>query len=215
MSSKRLKYTFLTAVLLAVVLVVSAVPIATAKSNARNNVEPVDGVAIEELIEKLEPFVTRCDDGTFRLDIPADAKIDTTSKEFKAISAGMRSVNKLIQEGTLLSTSNLAVYSAKDGQFALQDGNRSQFKWRWYGFEVWMDHNTCETLQSCGNIAAIIAAMCAVIPSIPTVAAAAIAAYLGIGAEILGILDNGCGVHLKFAGVSPPVCFYARGQSCG
>ena len=47
----------------------------------------------------------RCDDGTFRLDIPADANIDRSSPEFKAVLAGMSSVNELVREGELVTTS--------------------------------------------------------------------------------------------------------------
>jgi hypothetical protein len=215
MISRTLKYTLATAILLAVMLVISIVPVATAKTDTA--AKPVDGAAIDRMIEKLEPFVTRCDDGTFRLDIPKDAKIDKASREFKTVSAAMGCINKLIQEGTLISTPNLSVYSADDGQFALQSNNRMEFKWRWYGFEFWLDHNTCETLQSYTTIAAYVAFACAAFPSISTPAAIAIGLFLGIGAEILGILDNGCGVHFKFAAAPPPVnfqCFHAAGQTC-
>ncbi len=89
MNSKRLKYTLLTAILVAVVLLVSVVPVAMAKPDtAENQAKPLDGVAVEKMIERLEPYVMRCDDGTFRLDIPKNAKINKTSPEFKAILGG-------------------------------------------------------------------------------------------------------------------------------
>lgn len=209
----KVKYTLLTAILLVFVLLVTMVPVASAKQDAGNNqAKLVDGVAIEKMIEKLEPFVTRCDDGTFRLDIPADAKINRTSKEFKAISQGMNSINQLIREGKLITTPDLTVYSVNESQFVLQDGI-NKYKSRWYGFEIWMNHDVCETVASAASITALAAALTSLV-GVPAPIALVVATLLGVGAEGIRILDNGCGIHLKFIAGTPPILFYARGQSC-
>jgi hypothetical protein len=217
MISRTLKYTLATAILLAVMLVVTVVPVATAKTDtADNQAKLVTDVAIEKMIEKLEPFVTRCDDGTFRLDIPKDAKIDKPSAEFKTVSAAMEGINELIREGELVSTPDLSVYSASDGRFALQSNNRNEFKWRWYGFEFWIDHNVCRYVVEATSIGAIAAELTAFL-GVPLPLATAIAAVLGIGAIIVSNNDNGCGTHLKFYWQNPlypPVLFYASPQTC-
>jgi hypothetical protein len=215
MISRTLKYTLATAILLAVMLVVTVVPVATAKTDTA--AKPVDGAAIDRMIEKLEPFVTRCDDGTFRLDIPKDAKIDKAGREFRTVSAGMAYINSLIQDGTLVSTPNLSVYSANDGQFALQSNNRDEFKWRWYGFEVWICHDCLTTMCYMGEAAAAIAFALALFPSVSTPAAYAVGTCMIVSSRALLILDNGCGVHLKFCpsgGVVPFVPFYFAAQTC-
>jgi hypothetical protein len=84
MNSKRLKYTLLTAILVAVVLLVSVVPVAMAKPDtAENQAKPLDGVAVEKMIERLEPYVMRCDDGTFRLDIPKNPRSTRPARSSK------------------------------------------------------------------------------------------------------------------------------------
>jgi hypothetical protein len=215
MISRTLKYTLATAILLAVMLVVTVVPVATAKTDTADyKAKPVDGVAIEMMIETLEPFVTRCDDGTFRLDIPKGAKIDKTSREFRTVSASMEYVNSLIREGIYVTTSDLSVYSVNDGQFVLQSNNRNEFKPRWYGFEIWLSHPVCQAIEMCclaGDVASIIMA---VIP-----AAAAFALPLGIffiaNWGLLSIWDNGCGIYFKYTtATGVPVPFYFAGQTC-
>jgi len=189
MSSRTLKYTLFTAILLAVMLVVTIVPVAAAKTD--NQAKPVDGAAIDRMIEELEPFVTRCDDGTFRLDIPKDAKIDKASREFKAVSDGMAYVNSLIKEGTLVSTPDLSVYSANDSRFALQSNNRTEFKWRWYGFEIWLSHYWCVQLESGSLEAMAVVLECSLGIGAPL--AVAIAGVIGVGALVVYLNDNGCG----------------------
>ena len=213
MISRTLKYTLATAILLAVMLVVTVVPVATAKTDTA--AKPVDGAAIDRMIEKLEPFVTRCDDGTFRLDIPKDAKIDKTSAEFKTVSAGMEAVNSLIQDGTLVSTPDLSVYSANDGQFVLQSNNRTEFKPRWYGFELWLSHPICQYAQVpllAGDLAALIMAG----TGVGTVIALPLAVFCIASGGLLGIFDDGCGVHMKFTGLPPGTftLFYIASQTC-
>jgi len=212
MISRTLKYTLATAILLAVMLVVTVVPVATAKTDTA--AKPVDGAAIEKMIETLEPFVTRCDDGTFRLDIPEGAKIDKTSAEFKTVSASMEYVNSLIREGIYVTTPDLSVYSVNDGQFVLQSNNRNEYKPRWYGFEIWLSHPVCLAIMTCclaGDIA------CLIMAAIP--AAAPIALPLGIfflaNGGLLGIWDSGCGIHFKYTmAMGVPVPFYFAGQTC-
>lgn len=210
---RTLKYTLLTAVLLAVMLVVSAVPVAAERSNAaKEKAKPADGIAIEKMIEKLEPFVTRCDDGTFRLDIPKDAKINRTSEEFKAILAGMGFTNELVRQGELVTTPDLAVYSVDDSQFILQDGI-NRYKGRWYGFEIWLSHSVCQYIESgvvVGEGAAAIAAATGV--ALPV--AIIIMAGIGVGGALLGIWDDGCGIHFKFFGGAPPIPFHLSAQEC-
>lgn len=218
MISRTLKYTLATAILLAVMLVVTVVPVATAKTDpADNQAKLVTDVAMEKMIETLEPFVTRCDDGTFRLDIPKDAKINKAGREFKTISAGMSYINSLIQEDTLVSTPDLSVYSANDSRFALQSNNRDEFKWRWYGFEVWISHDCLTTMCYMGEAAAAIAFALALFPSISTPAAVAVGTCMIVSSRALLILDNGCGVHLKFSPSGPPLLFtpwYFAAQTC-
>jgi hypothetical protein len=211
MISRTLKYTLLTVILLAAMLVVSAVPVAAANSNAGNNqAKPLNGAAVDNLIEKLEPYVTRCNDGTFRLDIPSDAKINKSSQEFKAILAGMNSVNELIRQGELVTTSDLTVYSVDGSQFVLQDGI-DRFKARWYGFEIWLSHSTCMELEGAGAEVIMSNILVDILP-ISWPLAVAIAAFMGVGAVILVAYDNGCGVHLKFLG--GVVLFGASSQTC-
>jgi hypothetical protein len=198
-SGVKVKYTLLTAILLVFVLLVTVVPVASAKSNTGNDQsKPVNGVAIEKMIEKLERFVTRCDDGTFRLDIPADAKIDRTSREFKAISAGMSAINRLIREGTLVSTPNLSVYSTDDDRFVLQAGV-NRFKSRWYGFEIWLDHETCQgILAASGGVGGVAGILAAVLPGIPKAVAAVVAGFCVVNLSIVSAYDDGYGIHMKF-----------------
>lgn len=213
MTSRTLKYTLVTAILLAVMLVVTVVPVATAKTDT--SAKPVDGDAIEEMIQRLEPFVTRCDDGTFRLDTPKRAKIDKASAEFKTVSASMEYINGLIREGIYVTTPDLSVYSVNDGQFVLQSNNRNEYKPRWYGFEIWLSHPLCQDIEMCllaGDIAAIILAR------IP--AAAPVALALGIffiaNYGLLQIWDNGCGIHFKYTmATGVPIPFYFASQTCG
>jgi len=218
MISRTLKYTLATAILLAVMLVVTVVPVVTAKTDTLDNqAKLATDVAMEKMVETLEQFVTRCDDGTFRLDIPKDAKIDKASREFKTIVAGMAFINNLIQDGTLISTPNLSLYSANDGQFALQSNNRDEFKWRWYGFEVWICHDCLTTMCYMGEAAAAIAFALALFPSISTPAAVAVGTCMIVSSRALLILDNGCGVHLKFSPTGPPLFFtpwYFAAQTC-
>jgi hypothetical protein len=212
MNSKRLKYTLLTAILLAVVLLVSVVPVATAKTDTA--AKPVDGAAVDRMIEKLEPLVTRCDDGTFRLDIPAKAKINTTSREFKAILAGMNSVNELIRQGELVTTPDLTVYSVDDSQFVLQDGI-NLYKARWYGFEIWISHEGCQNLRAATGSASIFSgAALALFPNIYVkIASGVLFVLFTVNYYIIETHDDGCGVHLKFlSGV--PIPFNHMSQSC-
>jgi len=203
MISKTLKYTLLTAILLVAMMVVSAVPVAAQSSSSRNNeVKPLDGAAAENLIGMLEPYVTRCDDGTFRLDIPSGVKINKTSREFEAILAGMNSVNELIRQGELVTTSDLDVYSVDDSQFVLQC-DLDLFKARWYGYEVWLSHNTCMELKGAGA-EVIMSNILVDVVVISWPVALALAAFLGVGAVVLSAYDNGCGIHFKFfAGFVP------------
>ena len=191
MLSRTLKYTLLTAILLGVMLVVSAVPVAAAKPNAGDNqANPFDGAAVENLIGKLEPYVTRCDDGTFRLDIPSGAKINKTSREFKAILAGMDSVNELIRQGELVTTSDLTVYSVDGSQFVLQDGI-NLYKSRWYGFEIWLSHSVCQYIET-GVVVGEGAAAIAGATGVGLPVAIIIMSVIGVGGAILAIWDNGC-----------------------
>jgi len=211
----KAKYTLLTAILLVFMLLVTMVPVASAKQDAGNNqVKPVDGVAIEKMIEKLEPFVTRCDDGTFRLDIPVDAKIDKTSREFKAITAGMNSTNQLIREGTLVTTADLTVYSADAGQFVLQDGI-NLFKSRWYGFEIWMSHETCMNLKAaCGSLSAFTGAALGIFPNLYVkIISGVLFVVFTANYFIIDSHDDGCGVHLKFLS-GTPIPFNHMSQEC-
>lgn len=213
MISRTLKYTLATAILLAVMLVVTGVPVASAKTDtADNKVKPVDGVAIEDLIEKLEPYVIRCDDGTFRLDIPAEVRINKNSPEFKGILAGMNSTNELIRQGQLVTTPDLTVYSVDGSQFVLQDGI-NKYKSRWYGFEIWLSHSVCQYIETgvaIGEGAAAIAAACGI--GLPV--AIVIMTFIGVGGAVLAIWDDGCGIHFKFLGGTPPIPFHLSAQAC-
>jgi len=213
MISKTLKYTLLTAVLLVAMMVVSAVPVAAQSSSSRNNeVKPLDGAAAENLIEKLETYVTRCDDGTFRLDIPANVKINKSSQEFQAILAGMNSVNELIRQGELVTTSDLTVYSVDGSQFVLQDGI-NLYKSRWYGFEIWLSHSVCQYIET-GVLVGEGAAAIAAATGIGLPVALVIVAFIGVGGGILAIWDDGCGIHFKFFGGAPPIPFHLSAQTC-
>jgi hypothetical protein len=213
MISRTLKYTLLTVILLAAMLVVSAVPVAAANSNAGNNqAKPLNGAAVDNLIEKLEPFVSRCNDGTFRLDIPANVKINKSSQEFQAILAGMNSVNELIRQGELVTTSDLTVYSVDGSQFVLQDGI-NLYKSRWYGFEIWLSHSVCQYIES-GVLVGEGAAAIAAATGIGLPVALVIMAFIGVGGGILAIWDDGCGIHFKFFGGAPPVPFHLSAQTC-
>ncbi len=213
MISKTLKYTLLTAVLLVAMMVVSAIPVAAQSSSSRNNaVKPLDGAAAENLIEKLETYVTRCDDGTFRLDIPANVKINKSSQEFQAILAGMNSVNELIRQGELVTTSDLTVYSVDGSQFVLQDGI-NLYKSRWYGFEIWLSHSVCQYIET-GVLVGEGAAAIAAATGIGLPVALVIMAFIGVGGGILAIWDDGCGIHFKFFGGAPPIPFHLSAQTC-
>jgi len=192
-------------------LVVTAVPVAAADSKAGNKqAAPLDGAAVDNLIEKLEPFVSRNNDGTFRLDIPANAKINKSSQEFKAILAGMNGINELIRQGELVTTPDLTVYCADGSQFVLQDGI-DKFKTRWYGYELWLSHATILELKgAAGEV--IIANILVDLLVIAWPVAVALAAFIGVGAVVLTAYDNGCGIHFKFfAGFVP---FHLSSQSC-
>ena len=215
----------MTAILLAVVLLVSVVPVAMAKPDtADKQAKPVDGAAIDRMIEKLEPFVTRCDDGTFRLDIPKGAKINKTSAEFKAILAGMNSVNELIRQGELVTTPDLTVYSVNDSQFVLQAGI-NRYKPRWYGFEIWIDHETCQGIrfvsEAGGGVSTVGGIIGAVVSGPPGWVLLGVAAFLIVNFAIIDTWDEGCGIHMKFLhfpylaiGSPPPIPFSISSQSC-
>lgn len=221
MNSKRLKYTLLTAILVAVVLLVSVVPVAMAKPDtAENQAKPLDGVAVEKMIERLEPYVMRCDDGTFRLDIPKNAKINKTSPEFKAILAGMNFTNELVREGKLVTTSDLTVNGVDDSQFVLQTG-RSEIKPRWYGFEVWFSHETCQAIFVAGaSVGAITLLLTAEFPHwVGKVIFGALAVFCAANVAIFDKYDEGCGIHMKFVNPNPvtlwlPFPFYIKSQTC-
>ena len=215
MRSRTLKYTLFAAILVAAILVVSIVPVAMAKSDtAHMQTKPVDGAAIDSIIEKLEPHVRRCDDGTFRLDIPKGVKIDKTSTEFKIVLAGMEAVNSLIQEGIFVTRPDLSVYPATGGQFVLQSNNRNEYKPRWYGFELWLSHSVCQYLESGAALADMVALVCAA-TGVGAPIAIAIIPIVTTGAVLVGIWDNGCGVHMKFAGLPPSITlFYIAAQTC-
>jgi hypothetical protein len=212
MISRSLKYTLATAILLAVMLVVTVVPVASAKTDTA--AKPVDGAAIDRMIEKLEPYVARCDDGTFRLDIPKGAKIHKTSAEFKTVSASMEYINSLIQEGIYVTTPDLSVYSVNDGQFVLQSNNRNEYKPRWYGFELWVSHPYCQWIEM-GALAGDVAAAFAAIFTVTAPLAALLAIWCTTNLGLFGIWDNGCGIHFKYQmATGVPVPFYFAGQTC-
>ncbi|MNC63040.1 hypothetical protein D3C75_1131290 [compost metagenome] len=120
----------------------------------------------------------------------------------------MSGINKLIEEGQLVSTENLSVYNPKDDTLKQQDGV-NDVVFHWYGFDVYLNHATCWNITHAMNVAAAAATITAAIPAAAPVAAV-IAGALWLDATIIDWNDAGRGVVIFF--VYPDQPYWIGGQ---
>jgi len=183
-------------IMLVIVLALSFTVSVFAESDTQSKMKADKGKEIQIAVNILEKYVNRLEDGTFELRLPRNEKLNVSNDVLNQITQGMNTINKLIKEGTLTSTENLTVYDPKDTSFSLQDGvNKIEFKW--YGFDIYLNHAVCWNITHALNVAAAAAAITAAIPAASTVAAI-IAGALWLDATIIDWNDAGSGVVIFF-----------------
>lgn len=117
------------------------------------------------IVRKLDRYVTRINDGTFRLNAPTSVTKNFDTKTLTAILSGMEKVNNLIRQGDLNSTSSKMVYDPSVDGYSIQ-GNLNEIVWHWWGANIYLNNTNTNILlgviakgAAADTIAAAIAGM--------------------------------------------------------
>lgn len=167
-------------------------------------------------INKIEPFVKRLHDGTFRHDAPSTILNEIPESTLAQISENMNFVNAQIQKGVLASTHNLDVYDPNKGLSQQSTfGGKTGLEPRWWGIKLFLDSYWSDKLIAAGNSAAgVLAVLVALEASglISLPAALPTAVLAGAFAAAAGILSlcngpNGMTINKVWDVASPPWCW--------
>jgi hypothetical protein len=186
----KLGYKLLVALIVTAILSMTIVPAVAAQAN-KGASDP------ESIIEQLEPYVVRADDGTFSLDIP-EGVIDLTGVAAQRVLTGMSVTNALVRAGYLVTTPNNTAYDPTNDAFVLQ-AKPNEFNWKWYGYELWLSHETCQLLIFAGSAAIAASVLGSRVPGIPGWVAAGVGAWAILAVATIVYYDRyASGIHMKF-----------------
>lgn len=190
--------------IITLLMVIGPISAANYEQSGTTNVFPDKQILDYQIaIELLENYVVRQADGTFLLQAPLEVTQRISNPLFEEITSGMLIVNDIIIRDNLITTNDLKIYSSKSSlntlSAVLSDGGIDKLILRWYGWDLYLSHNTILVIDNLGvpNLFLIIAIIALAIPGIgpyATLVGAVIYSVWGIIKQI----DQGNGVILHF-----------------
>jgi hypothetical protein len=178
---------------------------------------------MQEAIRRLEPYVARREDGTFKLTVKNPQALGIRPAVYRNLVRSMEKTNQLIRQGLLTTDKYLNVHIAET---ALRESSvrstgvcevpeegvaeatlagcpgSNYVRFHWWGVEIGLDHcitnNLIYLLEIGAGASAIAALLATVLPiegPLGEILAGLVAAMLGLGAATYAWADNmyGCG----------------------
>lgn len=180
-------------------LIIGNVSAMQSQSN-KKNATAIDSFG--SAVEILEPYVIRQTDSTFALNAPKKIISMIPADMFQEIMQGMQITNQMVREQNLVTTNDLRVYgstlSVSNSTASLLSGGVNKLVLRWYGWDLYLNHQTCHALSTIGSgsIGFVAAILIAAIPAVAPVAGIVAAAVL-LTIGIISYVNQGNGVILR------------------
>jgi hypothetical protein len=160
-----------------------------------------------EAAAKVEPFVVRQRDGTFKVREGLTAsKLGIDKATFNDVKGSINVTNRLVREGKLWTTVQLDVYST-GAYMPISVG--SEWYWHWWGVEIYLDafwtNKLINAMNTGAGVTGVTAVLCAS-TGVCGIVAGVSAGIFAIGSGVIGFCSNANGVVIKQVYGGPMLC---------